>query len=122
MCKIIALQFLCGCVCHHPLLKKHISAVVCFSGMVRLVSSGSYDFEGRVEVCVNGGWGTVCDDGWGTTDAQVLCRQLNFTTSGKVVIVFVSGSLRLHVLFCILNRNHGFFKWSVWSRQWANPH
>lgn len=67
--------------CHHPLMNP-VFAVVCFSGMVRLVSSGSYDFEGRVEVCVNGGWGTVCDDGWGTTDARVLCRQLNFTTSG----------------------------------------
>ena len=56
--------------------------VVCFSGMVRLVNTGSYDFEGRVEVCVNGGWGTVCDNGWDATDARVLCRQLNFTTSG----------------------------------------
>ena len=61
--------------------------VVCFSGMVRLVNTGSYDFEGRVEVCVNGGWGTVCDNGWDATDAGVLCRQLNLTTSGTPTLI-----------------------------------
>ena len=54
----------------------------CTNGAIRLVG-GSSQLEGRVEVCVNGVWGTVCDDGWGTADAQVVCRQLNFSDAGK---------------------------------------
>ena len=54
----------------------------CTHGDVRLLG-GSSDSEGRVEVCVNGVWGTVCDDSWTYQDAQVVCRQLRLPFRGK---------------------------------------
>ena len=56
-------------------------------GNVRIVN-GSTPFEGRIEICNNRRWGTVCDDAWGTIDANIACRQLGFSGTGEYTAAY----------------------------------
>ena len=44
---------------------------------------GANALQGRVEICVNNTWGTICDDDWGVSDAAVVCSQLGFAGASK---------------------------------------
>ena len=62
----------------------------CEEGKVQLVD-GFVPNEGRVEVCIDSTWGTVCNDHWGYHDAIVVCRQLGYEPyHGKFCCVYVS--------------------------------
>ncbi len=37
---------------------------------------------GAIQVCMNNAWGTMCNDGFSTSDATVVCRQLGFPVTG----------------------------------------
>ncbi|XP_061193442.1 deleted in malignant brain tumors 1 protein-like [Saccostrea echinata] len=57
------------------------AGVVCYhtrNDSVRIVN-GSTVHEGRVEVLINGQWRSICDRGWGKSDAQVTCRSLGYS-------------------------------------------
>lgn len=51
---------------------------------------GATAFEGRLEICINGTWGTVCNDEFDTTAAMVVCRQLGVQESGKSIVQYAS--------------------------------
>ena len=57
------------------------TSLACTQGDIRL-RDGANSLEGRVEICNNDNWGTVCDDFWSTNDANVACRQLGFRDTG----------------------------------------
>ena len=58
-----------------------MQALLCQEGDLRLVG-GSID-RGRVEICVNEIWGTICaTNNWGQPEATVACKQLGFSGNG----------------------------------------
>ncbi len=55
--------------------------VLCQDGDIRL-QGGASELEGRIELCNDETWGTVCDRVFGTSDGNVACRQLGFAPIG----------------------------------------
>ena len=60
---------------------------LCSHGDVRLRGDQQHSSFGRVEVCFNGIWTTVCDKFWTNTEASVVCNQLGYSPHGILIII-----------------------------------
>ena len=57
----------------------------CTTGAIRL-GNGTNDYEGRVEICINNAWGTICNNRFSTSDTRVICRDLGYTFSDSYTL------------------------------------
>ncbi len=68
-----------------PLVLLLLLSLDCSTGDIRLAGSDT-SLAGRVEVCYDGVWGTVCGDHWGKGEATVTCKTLGFSSTGKYLM------------------------------------
>ena len=87
------------------------------------MADGPVESAGRVEICINGVWGTVCSNyDWDNYDARVVCRQLGYnvdTNGGEFVDSFnkigtIASSWMLHMWW-------GFVVW-LWLEVYLHVH
>ena len=55
--------------------------------------------EGRVEICVNDTWTSICNNLWTTNDGNVACRQLGFSQISKHLS-------HTHLVSCVTHNKH----------------
>ena len=48
------------------------------------LSDGHNYTSGRVEMYINGQWGTVCNNSWNASSSTVVCRQLGLGDTGTL--------------------------------------
>lgn len=73
---------------HTLTAKNSIEIVNCTNGEARLVDGPSAN-KGRLEVCNNQAWATVCSSGFGREESQVVCGQLGYQRYGTSIQIIV---------------------------------
>ena len=68
--------------------KSYIIPAYCTDGEVRL-DEGETAWEGRVELCMNGRWGTVGGNKWNQINSRVVCNSLGYDFTGKLEDIII---------------------------------
>lgn len=76
----------------------HLEFIAGYHGTLRL-TGGRIPEEGRVEVCMNGEWGHVCNSRLDYRNAFVVCRQLGYPATGQNSF----WALAMHILLFVYN-------------------
>ena len=79
----------------------YLSFIDCSEGEVSLVG-GNKTNEGRVEICKDRTWGTVCDKSFDMNDAEVVCEQLLGSSELGLVSSLNKFKYIIALLSCIL--------------------
>ena len=74
---------------------------------VRLAGSSDPQ-SGRVEMFVNGAWGTVCDDQWDINEANIICRNLGYghATAAPTSAAFGEGKGPIYLDELVCTEDH----------------
>ena len=83
--------------CNHTNDAGVVCKDLCTDGALR-VAGGDTPNMGRVEVCYNGEWGTICDKGWDTNDVKVACYQLGFERNRKLKYMTIKAFFMLSLI------------------------
>ena len=78
------------------------ATVPCTNGTVRLMG-GFSPYNGRVEICYNNQWGTVCNKSFTNIDASVVCTQLGYPVIGDNKLLWVC--ISCHITLKCMNEN-----------------
>lgn len=57
--------------------------IACNDGDLILLD-GATEMEGRIEICINNSYGSICNNRWDVLDATVACKQLEFSSISKI--------------------------------------
>ena len=97
----------------------------CVTGDIRLQAAAenvsASALEGRLELCVNNAWGTVCDSLVDTEDADVACSRLRgFTREGVCPYVVTVTVYSLTVVLGWFCRCRGAGEWHISKWEWSH--
>ena len=94
-------------------------STACSNGEIRL-EGGSSLYEGRVEICRNQQWGSVCDNSWTNVDATVVCRHLGYSGFGMNSCDLNIPSIAMQPVALLCYRCPSLLQCLLWSGKWLN--